>query len=377
MRILLILTAVTTLAIFEPSHVSAQQQSIAPNPLTKKTIRFNQFRVGNRNVKSLLVDGDSLWVGTSGGVIHYVPDEDEYKLYDNRSGLLANGVFHLSKLNGKLAVGTYGGGLALMSNDAKSWDFYNIPEGMGDAFAYDMIQTSSGDIWIATWSGANRVRDGQLDSPDMWDLFTVESTAGGLPNDWVYSIREGVDGTIWLATEGGLARFQDNEWHNWSHEDGLGAPYEMVKEQIEFKEDPANTSNHHARQKIEQGLSDVGVAFNPNYVVALLVDHEGIVWCGTWGGGLARFDGSNWRNYTVNDGLPANHVFSLFQDSNNVMWAGTSQGISRFEGAGFTTFNVSDGLISNSVFAMAESHDGSTWVGSFGGVTRFLDPLNK
>ena len=315
--------------------------------------------------------------GTSGGVIQYFPERDEYTLFDNRSGLLANGVFHLSKLNGRLAVGTYGGGLALMSNNDNSWSFYNIPEGMGDAFAYDMIQTNNGDIWIATWSGANRIRGGDLDDPRQWDLFTVENTDGGLPNDWVYSIREGLNGTIWLATEGGLARFDDEEWENWSHADGLGASYETVREQIEFKNDPANESNHHARQKIEQGLSSVDVAFNPNYVVALLVDPDGVVWCGTWGAGLSSFDGERWTTYTVDDGLPSNHVFSLFQDSKQAIWAGTSQGITRLDNDRFLTFNISDGLISNSVFAMAESEDGSTWVGSYGGVTRFLDPLEK
>ena len=323
----------------------------------------------------MLADGDTLWVGTSGGVIRYLPGQDDYRLYDNRSGLLANGVFRIAKLNGKLAVGTYGGGLAVMMDDTPSWKLYNIPEGMGDAFAYDMIQAANGDIWVATWSGANRIRGGNLDDPRSWDLFTVGNTDGGLPNDWVYSIREGFNGDIWLATEGGLARFNDGIWHNWTHADGLGADYAEVKDRIDFRNDPATQSNHHARQKVEQGLADVSVAYNPNYVVALLVDRTGHVWCGTWGAGLSRFDGESWHTYTTDDGLPSNHVFSLFEDANGVVWAGTGQGVSRFENHVFTNYGVADGLVSSSVFAMAQSGDGSTWIGSYGGVTRYLDPL--
>jgi hypothetical protein len=71
---------------------------------------FTHFRVGNKNVKRIFVDADTVWVGTSGGVVRYDTRSDEYKLFDVQSGLLSNGVFHVSKLDGRIAVGTYGGG---------------------------------------------------------------------------------------------------------------------------------------------------------------------------------------------------------------------------------------------------------------------------
>ena len=76
--------------------------------------KFVHFRVGNRNVKDILSEDNVVWVGTSGGVIRYDTKTDQYKLFDTRAGLLSNGVFHISRLDGKLAVGTYGGGLSLM-----------------------------------------------------------------------------------------------------------------------------------------------------------------------------------------------------------------------------------------------------------------------
>jgi ligand-binding sensor domain-containing protein len=331
---------------------------------------FTHFRVGNRNIKAMLADGRIMWVGTSGGVIRYDTDSDEYKVFDVRSGLLSNGVFHLSKLGGRLAVGTYGGGLSLLEPDSGKWTNYNIQHGLGDAFVYDMLRLSSGDIWIATWSGANRVRGGKLDELAAWDLFTVENTGGGLPNDWVYGLFEGRNGEIWLATEGGLARFKDETWSHWAHAEGLGAPYEQVKSQIQFTRDPAKESNHHARQKQEQGLGQVDVAYNPNYIVALYVDEQGVVWAGTWGGGLARFDGQSFRNYTMSDGLPANHVFMLESDGNGGMWVGTSKGLSRFDGKSFRNFGTADGLYADNVFSMAADASGTMWVGSYGGVAR-------
>ncbi|MCB1739779.1 MAG: regulator [Gammaproteobacteria bacterium] len=331
---------------------------------------FTHFRVGNRNVKAMLADGELMWVGTSGGVIRYDTRLDDYRVFDVRSGLLSNGIFHLSKIDGKLAVGTYGGGLSLLDLDKELWTHYNIQHGLGDAFVYDLLRTPAGDIWIATWSGANRVRGGRLDSRDAWDLFTVENTDAGLPNDWVYGLAMGRDGEVWMATEGGLARFKDEHWQNWAHAQGLGAPYEQVRDQISFTRDPARESSHHARQKVEQGLGQVDIAYNPNYIVALVVDEQGVVWCGTWGGGLARFDGTSWRNYTMSDGLPANHVFMLERHPDGGLWVGTSKGLARFDGQRFETYTTSDGLYADNVFSLAADAKGTLWVGSYGGVAR-------
>ncbi|TNF57038.1 MAG: regulator, partial [Burkholderiales bacterium] len=334
--------------------------------------RFAHYRVGNSNVKALLADGPVLWVGTSGGVIRYDIENDDHRLYDVRAGLLSNGIFHLSRLGDRLVVGTYGGGLSLFDEAADDWTNYNIQHGLGDAFIYDLLQMPNGDIWIATWSGANRIENGKLDEADAWTTHTVASTAGGLPNDWVYALAKGKNGEVWMATEGGLARYQGGTWSNWKHEDGLGAPYSLVKDQIEFQRDPAKESSHHARQKVEMGLEGVDVAYNPNYIVALHVDDDGVVWCGTWGGGLARFDGNTWTHYTMADGLPANHVFMLRSAGDGNMWVGTSNGLAHFDGNRFLVLTTDDGLYANNVFSMAEGEDGSIWVGSFGGVTRLV-----
>ncbi|MEW8086921.1 MAG: two-component regulator propeller domain-containing protein [Candidatus Thiodiazotropha endolucinida] len=335
-----------------------------------KGIRFAHFRVGNSNVKAILNDGDTLWVGTSGGVIRYDKTKDEHRLFDVRSGLLSNGIFHLSKYGKKLVVGTYGGGLSLFDPDTEDWENYNIQHGLADAFIYDMLEMENGDVWIATWSGANRVIGGKFDDRSAWQTFTVENTQNGLPNDWVYALAKGREGDIWMATEGGLANFKDGAWKNWRHEDGLGAPYELVKDQIDFKRDPAKESSHHARQKVEMGLQSIDVAYNPNYIVSLYVTPQGIVWCGTWGGGLARFDGAVWSYFTAKDGLPANHVFMLEPGENGEMWIGTSNGLARFDGKSFKTLTTHDGLFANNVFSLAMETNGTIWVGSFGGVSK-------
>jgi ligand-binding sensor domain-containing protein len=332
--------------------------------------KFTHFRVGNKNVKRIFVDGDVTWVGTSGGAVRYDTRTDEYKLFDNKNGLLSNGIFYVGRLQGRIVLGTYGGGMSLLDEARQTWETFNIPEGLGDAFVYDVLQAKNGDVWVATWSGVNRIRGGVLKDRSKWDLYTVDSTQGGLPNDWVYGLAEGRNGDIWLATEGGLALYRGGRWQNWNHAKGLGAPYEKVKDQIEFRTDPATVSQHHAKQKEEMGLAGVDVAYNPNYIVALAVDDAGVVWAGTWGGGLSRFDGTAWRTFTVDDGLPGNHVFMLHIDARKRLWIGTNNGLATPRNGGFDVLTTADGLFSNRVFSMASSADGTLWVGSYGGVAR-------
>lgn len=371
----LVAGTLSTLAIAQVPAQEALPQDTNPSlqregkVTVDKAAKFTHFRVGNKSIKSIFIDGDRVWVGTSGGVVRYDTRDASYKLFDVKSGLLSNGVFYVGRVNGQIAVGTYGGGLSLLNEASGEWKTYNIPEGLGDAFVYGVLTATNGDIWIATWSGANRIRGGNLDDRSKWDLYTVASTKGGLPNDWVYGLAEGKDGEIWLATEGGMARFANDRWENWNHARGLGAPYEKVKSNIAFSNDPGRVSSHHARQKVEMGLEDVTVAYNPNYVIALAVDREGTAWAGTWGGGLSRFNGKGWDTYTTDEGLPGNHIFMLYEDSRGRLWIGTNNGLTTWQNGKFSKpMTIADGLFANSVFSMATGPQGDLWLGSYGGV---------
>jgi ligand-binding sensor domain-containing protein len=48
-------------------------------------------------------------------------------------------------------------------------------------------------------------------------------------------------------------------------------------------------------------------------------DKDGFMWFGT-DGGLSRFDGTHFRNFTTSDGLPDNEVLKLYVDSKSRLW---------------------------------------------------------
>jgi len=144
-------------------------------------------------------------MGTSMGVIKYdTTSLNNYTVYDNRNTLLSNGIFSISIApNDQVWFGTYGGGLSTL--DAEKWANINTPQGLNDAFVYDLKFTNA-SMWVATWSGVNRVQGDPL-THDSWSSFTVKNTDGGLIDNWVYAIEIGENNNIWFGTEGGLSLF--------------------------------------------------------------------------------------------------------------------------------------------------------------------------
>ena len=56
---------------------------------------------------------------------------------------------------------------------------------------------------------------------------------------------------------------------------------------------------------------------------AILQTSDGYIWVGSYGG-LIRYDGSNFRNYSTEGKLPSASVRSLFEDSEGRLWIGTN-----------------------------------------------------
>ncbi|MBS1918406.1 MAG: histidine kinase [Bacteroidetes bacterium] len=54
-------------------------------------------------------------------------------------------------------------------------------------------------------------------------------------------------------------------------------------------------------------------------VYAIVQDRDGFLWFGTETG-LSRFDGTHFKNFYTNDGLPDNEIVNLFVDSKNRIW---------------------------------------------------------
>jgi signal transduction histidine kinase/ligand-binding sensor domain-containing protein len=74
-----------------------------------------------------------------------------------------------------------------------------------------------------------------------------------------------------------------------------------------------------------------------------------------------------YKNYHEQNGLPSSEVYSVFQDSNGLIWFTTDNGIVRFDGEELKVFNRSDGLSDPVIFSVFEDAHNNLWFRSFSG----------
>ncbi len=95
-------------------------------------------------------------------------------------------------------------------------------------------------------------------------------------------------------------------------------------------------------------------SISANFVLSIAEDPyrpDQILWIGTDGGGLNRYDKitDEFTTFSTVAGLPNNTVYGILPDPDNHLWLSTNQGLSRFNpvNKSFKNFTVSDGLQSN------------------------------
>ncbi len=79
-------------------------------------------------------------------------------------------------------------------------------------------------------------------------------------------------------------------------------------------------------------------------------------------------------NYGVKDGLSQSQVTDICQDDLGYLWVSTQSGLSKFDGEEFVNYSVDDGLAGNTIHKLLySSKDKTLWIASTKGITRYKD----
>ncbi len=106
-------------------------------------------------------------------------------------------------------------------------------------------------------------------------------------------------------------------------------------------------------------------------------DKIGNLWFGTMGGGVSRYDGKSFTNFTAAQGLANNVIKCIFEDKFGNMWFGTNGGgVSKYDGKSFTNYTTKQGLINNRVVSITDDNNGNLWFSTDGGISKY-DPQRK
>ena len=294
----------------------------------------NKNSLSNNMIEYIYQDNNSvIFIGTLHGLNIFDPVSQTFKLYQPHPAI--NKLLAISdvKFIFEDKDGTYWMGIneqKLISYNEKSQKpmIYNYKEkhsadSLGVVGIYDGYQDEKGLIWFGGWEGLcsfNTVTN-------KFKTYTVKSEDGNVPyNNTISRILNLNDGKMWLIGT-------SISYYN---------PVEDKIFNVPFKDENKNID-----------------AWNKGNYLCAVIENKNTIWSGTMGNGLYLLDLFNGRKrqFTTNDGLPSNLVWSASKDKRGKLWLATNNGLCRFtppknlfdinDKPVCRTYNLNDGLPGN------------------------------
>jgi len=264
--------------------VSTFNHGILKFPNEIFSLFYGQGKLVDSNVSCIENDHkDNFWVGTLNGLYQLNFNESKWKINDLASlNLLPKDKINAICKEGQvLWVGTQNNGLIRF--DTQSFTSKKISFGQGNLenIIRCMEKVNSGEIWVGTSNG----------------IFILDSlgkqknrltTENGLPHNAINSIQSTSAGRIWIATaENKISYFENG----------------LIKLVRNEKYDIANINS-------------------------ICEDGKGHVWFASNGAGLYKFDGQNFKRFSIKDGLSSDYCYQVQADHHNRIWVSHQKGLS-------------------------------------------------
>lgn len=330
---------------------------------------FPQFEKTKRKILNITeTRQDILWVGTDGDGVYKFQTRVKpfYSIMagDTERGGISNSIVRsvLEEEDGTTYVGTRGGGLNIVKPDNRVAKVITTAKGLSNNTVLSMNKDKKGNLWVGV--------DGE--GIDMLEARTGKifhfprdfENKTDLAFHYVYAICVDAYGDIWLGTSGkGVIRLKVTSKNGRYH-------LEEYK-QITHSSASAN------------GASSI----NSNVVYAIVEETPNILWFGTRGAGIYRYNsladkieehfhtGSEKRNQLSND-----DVLSLYVSDKEELWIGTSGGVNRLSLRGRPYENKHytqrDGLPNNTIHGILEDSNHMMWLSTNNGLV-MLDPVKN
>ncbi|MFN3694446.1 MAG: SpoIIE family protein phosphatase, partial [Ignavibacterium sp.] len=116
-----------------------------------------------------------------------------------------------------------------------------------------------------------------------------------------------------------------------------------------------------------------------NSAWSIAEDNHGKIWVGTFGGGVNVLDKSNMsfshfrNNPNDESSLVDDNIIRVFADKSGNMWIGTTKGLCKYDPQkkNFKSYREKDGLANDFVYGILQDNNGYLWLSTNNGLSRF------
>lgn len=245
-----------------------------------------------------------LWLGIAGNRVLRVHDQVVTPLELPIERTAANFTIAYPDRNGRMWIGSVQNGVWLWQSNTLRRPF---PLDEVGTVARAFLQDRSGRMWIGNEFGLYLWQD---------ELLKKFGEADGFTPAFVFSFAEDQTGNLWIGTAGGeLRQFKDGQFETFRPADRRESPTALLG-----------------------AASDLGPLKGVEQYWVLYCDAEGVLWIGTLGGGLLRFEDGRFTRFSTAEGLPNDHVCQVLEDELGYLWLGTRGGIVRVPKRDLTAF---------------------------------------
>lgn len=268
----------------------------------------------------------TLWIGSAKGLSRYKNgkfDSSVTELLPEKSVMAIT-----QTRDSSMWIGTPNGLTQLHNGNVKH---FTTDHGLTHNTVRTLLEDSAGNFWVGTHGGLQRMEKGEFFSVSFRDSSSLES--GDSINEFVYDIIEDRERNVWVGTSVGLKRFRPQKFTIFSRENGL----------------------------------------SHDQVTCVYQDRAGVIWIGTFGGGLNRLENGNITTFNTDTGLPSNHILSVMEDHEGTLWIGTDlNGLVRYQHGTFKTFRGRNAQ-ANVVRIIHQDRSNNVWVVNNSGAERFAN----
>ena len=317
-------------------------------------IPFEDNSLNDNTIWSVHEDSkDVIWVGTRQGLNSFKPDLNQYISYTNisKSSVFKNNksIFSVHENSSNdVYIGCINGLYKInftKDRNVKSFkrilysDDYQDEDQMNRV--YNIFEDKAKNLWIGTKNGLSKL------DPETGEYIYFTSEPGNsrsISGNTIRSIHQDNSGDMWFGTESGF-----------SH---------LIQ-----KQDTVYFVNYYHDIKNPESLS--------NNMVLSIWEDNGILWLGTYGGGLNKFNPKTEKfiHYSEQQGLSNAVIYGVLGDDKGNLWMSTNRGLSKFniEKEFFNNFGEADGLQSDefNIGAYHKSESGQLFFGGINGLNSF------